>query len=79
MSYRMDVDGEVCISSGRCVAEHPEAFRFGEDGDDDVAEAVPGAPPLPDDTALRLARACPSGALLVFDADTGKEIDIFGM
>ena len=77
MSYRVEVDGEVCISSGRCVAEHPEAFRFGPDGDDEVAETVPGAPPLPDDAALRLARACPSGALLVFDAGTGDEIDIF--
>ena len=76
MSYRIEVDGEICISSGRCVAEYPDRFRF---DDEEVAEGVPGAPPLPDDAALRLARACPSGALLVFDADTGKDIDIFGM
>jgi ferredoxin len=79
MTYRIEVDQEICISSGRCVAEYPERFRFSDDGDEEVAEGVPGAPPLPDDAALRLARACPSGALLVFDADRGDEIDIFGM
>lgn len=76
MTYRIEVDGEICMSSGRCVAEDPERFRF---DDEEVAETVPGAPPLPDDSALRLARSCPSGALLVFDADTGEEIDVFGM
>ncbi|MEJ2859604.1 ferredoxin [Actinomycetospora flava] len=74
MSYRIEVDGEICISSGRCVAEHPEVFRF---DDDEVAETVPGAPTLPDDVTLRLARSCPSSALLVFDAQTGDEVDVF--
>lgn len=78
MTYRIEVDGEICISSGRCVAEYPDRFRFShEEGDEEVAEGVPGAPPLPDDAALRLARSCPSSALMVFDADTGEEIDIF--
>lgn len=74
MTYRVEVDKDICLSSGRCVAEHPERFRF---DDDEVAEGVPGAPPLPYDAALRLARACPATALLVFDAGTGDEIDIF--
>jgi ferredoxin len=77
MTYRVEVDGEMCISSGRCVAEHPDRFRFADD-DEEVAEGVPGAPPLPDDAALRVARGCPSSALLVFDAETGDEIDVFG-
>lgn len=73
MSYRTTVDGEVCISAGRCVAERPEFFRF---DDDEVAEVVPGATPPPDQVQLDLARACPSGALQLLDAETGEEIDV---
>lgn len=74
MGYRTTVDGEVCISSGRCVAERPDVFRF---DDEEVAEVIPGAAPPPDQEQLDLARACPSGALQVVDAGTGEEIDIF--
>lgn len=74
MSYRMTVDGEVCLSAGKCVAERPDVFRF---DDDEVAEVIPGAAPPPDQVQLDLARACPSGALQVFDAETGEEIDVF--
>ncbi|WP_433802854.1 ferredoxin [Actinomycetospora sp. CA-084318] len=74
MSYRIVVDGEVCISSGRCVAERPDVFRFDAE---EVAEIVPGAPSPPDEQALELARACPSGAVQLVDADTGEEIDVF--
>ncbi|GAA4680734.1 hypothetical protein GCM10023215_12740 [Pseudonocardia yuanmonensis] len=75
MSYRVSVDPEVCISSGRCVADAPDLFRFDAD---EIAEPVPGAPQPADERALDLARACPSGALLVHDADTGEEVDVFG-
>lgn len=71
---RITVDAEVCISSGRCVAERPDVFRFDAD---EVAEVIPGAPVMPDDAQLELARACPSGALQLHDAETGEEIDIF--
>ena len=74
VSYRITVDGEVCISSGRCVAERPDVFRF--DGDE-VAELVPGADLPSDGAQLDLARACPSGALRVCDAESDEEIDIF--
>ena len=74
MSYRVGVEVEMCISSGRCVAERPDAFRF---DDDEVAEVVPGAPVLPDQVQRDLVRACPSGALQLFDARTGEEIEVF--
>ena len=35
MSYRIAVDREVCMSSGKCVADAPELFRF---DDEEVAE-----------------------------------------
>lgn len=74
MSYRLSVDSEVCISSGKCVADAPQVLRF---DDDDVAELIPGAVQPDDATQLGLARACPSGALRVHDACSGEEIDIF--
>jgi ferredoxin len=74
MTYHIEVDRDVCMSSGKCVADAPDLFRF---DDDEIAEPVPGADPPSDQRALDLARACPSGALVVRDADTGEEIDIF--
>jgi ferredoxin len=74
VSYRIKVDRDVCMSSGKCVADAPELFRF---DDEEIAEPVPGAEQPSDERALDLARACPSGALVVQDADTGEEIDLF--
>jgi ferredoxin len=71
--YRITVDQDVCLSSGKCVADAPDLFRF---DDDEIAEPVPGALPPSDDRILDLARACPSGALVVTDAETGAEIDV---
>jgi ferredoxin len=74
MSYRIDVDRDVCMSSGKCVADAPGLFRF---DDEEIAERVPDAAEPGDARALDLARACPSGALVVHDAGTGEEIDVF--
>ncbi|GAA1866469.1 ferredoxin [Pseudonocardia ailaonensis] len=74
MTYRIEVDRDVCMSSGKCVADAPDLFRF---DDDEIAEPVPGAPEdLAEPRALDLARACPSGALRVKNADD-EEIDLF--
>ncbi|HEX3750307.1 MAG TPA: ferredoxin [Streptosporangiaceae bacterium] len=72
MTYRVEIDSDVCISSGMCVSEAPDLFRFDED---DIAEMIPGGPTLPDAALLRLARTCPSGALQIFDGD--DQIDVF--
>jgi ferredoxin len=71
MPHRTVVDPDACISSGVCVANLPRLFRF---DDDEIAELVPGAPVPPDDVALDAARACPSGAIRVFDG--ADEIDV---
>lgn len=71
MAHRVEVDQDVCISSGRCVADLPGLFRF---DDDELAELVPGASPPSADVQFDLARACPSGALRVFDGD--EELDV---
>ena len=72
MAYRIEVDQDVCISSGMCVADAPELFRF---NDDEVAEVIPGAGQLSDQALVRLARGCPSGALQVYDGD--QPVDAF--
>ncbi len=71
MAHRVEVDRDVCISSGKCVADLPELFRF---DDDELAELVPGASLPSVEVQLDLARACPSGALRVFDGD--EELDV---
>jgi ferredoxin len=74
MGYSVSIDRDVCISSGNCVADSPNAFDF-DDGD--IAVVKDGAGELPDDRLLRVARNCPSGAIILRGAD-GKEVDLFG-
>lgn len=71
MPYRVAVDADSCISSGTCVADVPQLFRF---DDDEIAELVPGAPVPADDVVLDAARSCPAGAIRVFDG--ADEIDV---
>lgn len=61
MSQRLWVDPDLCMSSGRCVADLPELFRF---DDEEIAEVVPDAD-LPTDSAVLVAavRNCPAGAI----------------
>jgi ferredoxin len=66
MAYRIEVDQNLCISSGMCVADAPGLIRF---DDDNLAELIPGGEQPPDQALVRLARGCPSGALQVFDGD----------
>lgn len=70
--YRIEVDPEVCISSGKCVADAPGLFRF---DDNEIAELLPDGKQLPDEKMIALARACPSGALQVFSGE--ERIDVF--
>jgi len=71
MTYRIEADADVCMSSGRCVADAPALFRF---DDDEIVQLVPGAALPPDVVLLHIGRTCPSGALRVFDGD--EEIDV---
>lgn len=65
------LDPDACVSSGQCVAGAPQLFRF---DDDELVELVPGAPTPPAAVLLDLARACPSGAVRLFDGDA--EVDL---
>lgn len=58
--YEVVVDTDECVSAGKCVASARGFFVF----DDDQIATVDATGPRPDDAALmRIARACPSGAI----------------
>lgn len=73
MGHTVRVDKDLCISSGKCVADFPGAFRF---DDDEIAEVADGAATLEDDEMVAAARNCPSGAITVVDAE-GAEVDVW--
>lgn len=74
MAHTVEVDKDLCLSSGKCVADHPRAFAF---DDDEIAEATPEAPSEPLEALLDAARNCPAEAIVVRDA-SGERIDPFG-
>ena len=68
---RIEIDQDECMSSGKCVADHPDGFDF---DDEELAMAKPGAQTLSDEDKIHAARNCPSRAILLF-ADDGRPIE----
>ena len=68
MTLIASIDADACAAHGDCVDIAPEAFRL-----DDVAVVIGQAT---DDRLVAAARACPAGAILLYDADTGEEVDV---
>ncbi len=71
-SLRAAVDSDLCMSSGKCVADAPSAFAFDED---EIAHAVDEARGVDRDELLRVARGCPAGAIRVYDGS--DEVSLF--
>jgi ferredoxin len=67
MTLIPEIDTFACVAHGDCAVVAPQAFRV-----DDVAVVVGTAP---DDVLLGAARACPAGAIVLFDDETGEEVD----
>lgn len=65
MPYRIEINVDDCMSSGKCVADYPSAFDF----DDEELATLTDPATLSDEDMVRVARNCPSRALQVFDAD----------
>jgi ferredoxin len=72
MTLRAEIDESICISSGKCVADAPTAFRFDAD---EISEAIDGASAIDEPTLIAVARNCPSGAIRVLDGDTAVPVD----
>jgi ferredoxin len=72
MSYRVEIDQELCISSGKCVGDAPTVFAF---DDDELAVVIGPDHSLDKQRLLRIARNCPGQAVIIRD-ETGSVIDL---
>ena len=66
MKVRVHIDEDACLAYGDCAELAPEAFEV-----DDVAHLVG---PAPLRQLVDAARACPSEAITLIDAETGERI-----
>ena len=66
MKVRVHIDRQACLAYGDCAELAPQAFQV-----DDVAHLV-GSAPL--EKLIDAARACPSEAITLIDAETGKQL-----
>jgi len=68
VTLRIEIESDDCMSSGKCVADYPGAFVFDEE---ELASLVPNAK-LTDNEIIKVARNCPSRAILVFDENNDQ-------
>ena len=68
MSFRIEIETDDCMSYGKCVADYPGVFFF---DDEELAALVPDAR-LTDEEIIKVARNCPSRAILVFDENNDQ-------
>jgi ferredoxin len=66
MPYIATIDAGACAAHGDCEAIAPEIFAI-----DDIAVVVGAGP---DELMLEAARICPSVAIVVTDADSGRQV-----
>ena len=67
MTLIASIDHDACLAHGDCADVAPEAFHV-DDVDVVIGETT-------DERMLAAARACPAGAILLHDADTGEEVE----
>jgi ferredoxin len=60
------IDEYACAAHGDCVDMAPKVFAL-----DEIASVTGSAP---DETILKAAKACPSAAITVVDAATGRQV-----
>ncbi len=72
MTFRLHVKKELCISSGKCVGDARDLFRFDSD---ELAEPIVESTQESLERLLKIARRCPGEAISVFDAE-GNEVSL---
>jgi len=66
MTLTVHIDPDACLAHGDCAAVAPGVFAVAE-----IAEVVGHG----SDAQLRAAaRACPAGAIVLYDSATGEEV-----
>jgi ferredoxin len=68
MPLRAYVDHDLCVSSGACVLEFPDAFAF-QEGVEALAVVLPGAAELTEEELRDAASVCPVEAIRLLDED----------
>jgi ferredoxin len=71
VGFEVDIDQDACVSSGKCVASLGQLFAF---DDQELATVRPDGEVPDDATLLRIARQCPSGAILLSDGGVPVEL-----
>ncbi len=74
MAYRVELDQDLCVSSGKCVGDLPAVFAFDAD---QLAIVVTGHPSVDDGRLFHVARNCPGEAIALFD-EHGNPVDLDG-
>jgi ferredoxin len=70
--WKLSVDNDACIGSAMCVGVAPDRFAL-----DERQRSSPVETEIDADEVVRDAAAtCPSEAIRVVDADTGRPIDL---
>ena len=68
--YRIVVDRQLCSGFGSCVDAAPKVFELDRSG---VASLLVSE--SDDGGVLEAAGSCPMGAISVFDADSGEQVN----
>lgn len=68
--YKVSVIRGKCIGAASCVAIAPKVFQL----DKESKAAVISQDGNTDDEKLLAAQSCPTGAIVVIDEETGKQI-----
>lgn len=66
MDYVAQVDESSCAAHGDCAEMAPDVFEV-----DEVARVIGTGP---DGLLLSVAEACPSGAIMIIDRDSGQQV-----
>jgi len=68
--YRIEIDRDACVGDSLCVDEAPGTFEM---DDEEIAVVINPEGDDPD-TILAAAEACPSEAIILYDAETGDKV-----
>jgi ferredoxin len=69
-ALRIAVDHDLCMGNGQCVFLAPEVFTHNANRQSEVVDPA-GAP---EETVLKAAGFCPTGAISVSDSATGESL-----
>ncbi len=67
---QITVDHDLCMGNGQCVFLAPDVFRHNANRQSAVVDPA-GAP---EETVLKAAGFCPTGAISIADAESGEPL-----